>query len=110
VHHDLIAAENAVRLDPQDADAWFDLGDARAALKDYFGAREAFAQATVLNPVDGEALYYRARSCAAIGENGEASDLVAKAIALKPELLHLAASDPALYAVRNHSPFRELLR
>jgi cytochrome c-type biogenesis protein CcmH/NrfG len=106
----LASAESAVRFNPQDADAWFDLGDARAALKDYFGARDAFAYATVLNPEDGEALYHQARSCAVIGEKGEASDLVAKAIALDPRLLPVAASDTAFNAVRNHSPFRELLR
>jgi len=106
---DLRDAEKAVRLNPQDTDAWFDLGDARAALKDFFGAREAFAQATVLNPKDAEALYHQARTCVAIDEEGEATDLVAKAITLKPELRHSAASDPAFNSIRNDSPLRELL-
>ena len=44
--------ERALALDPELASGWINLGNARAQLGDYAGAREAYLRARALDPDD----------------------------------------------------------
>ncbi len=75
---------NAVQLWPEGYTAWFGLGNARYATRDYRGSAEAFRQATRLRPNDAVAWNNLAYALAGNGRLPEAREAAEQAVRLAP--------------------------
>jgi len=87
----LSASAQAVKLDPQSAEAHASLGLAEFLSKNYDSAREAFEIALELDPELFEAYYFYARSCFSQGQYEKAASLFAQASEVNPEDYQSAA-------------------
>jgi Flp pilus assembly protein TadD len=77
--------QEATRLNPRLADAWRNLGLARAAKEDLPGALEALRRAEELSPGDARIPYARATVLARLDRMSEARAAATHALELRPD-------------------------
>ena len=75
---------NAVQIWPESYTAWFGLGNARYATRDYRGSADAFRQATRLRPTDAVAWNNLAYALAGNGRLADAREAAEQAVKLAP--------------------------
>ncbi len=80
----IVAAEESVRLLPDEPRAWVVLAAARLDCGEIAGARDAAARALAGAPNDAEANYYLGHALAALGERAEAQRALIQAADLAP--------------------------
>jgi Flp pilus assembly protein TadD len=80
----IVAAEQSVRLLPDESRAWVVLAAARLGCGETAGARDAAARALALAPTDAEANYYMGRALAILGQRTEARRALIQAADLAP--------------------------
>ncbi len=80
----LPVALEAVSLLPDDTQSWLALAQARLACGDAAGAREAAAQAQLLDPGSPEAAYHYGKALAALGDRTAARRALIRAADLSP--------------------------
>ena len=83
------ALGEVLRLNPNDAPAWFNLGQALHMVQDSPRAVRAFDRTLRLQPRHAEAYFGRAQAWRALGEHGKAGRDASEALRLDPE--HLGA-------------------
>jgi Flp pilus assembly protein TadD len=77
----------AVRLEPDNAAAWFDLGHSLARQRRMGEAASAFATASRLDPGNPEPIFALGDALAFLGRYGEAADAYRRGLALAPDRL-----------------------
>ena len=78
-------AEEAIREDITDAQAWFTKGFALGSLGRYEEASDAVTKSLELNPENAAAWYLKGRALASLGKYEEALDAASKSLELNPE-------------------------
>ena len=79
------AYRQALRINPKDANAWYNLGIAYANLKRYNDAIEAYRQALRINPEDADAWYNLGITYAGLKRYNDAIEAYRQALRINPE-------------------------
>ena len=80
----IVYFEESLKLNPDNSDTYYNLGNLYAQLKQYDKAIEEFEKATELNPNDEEAWYLLAVMCIQAESYEKALDAISKAIEINP--------------------------
>lgn len=79
------ALEQALELDPGNADAWFKLGQSRSGLKNSVGAIEAYRRVIDLEPQNARALNNLANGLFRMGRYEESAEWYGRALEIDPD-------------------------
>lgn len=79
--------DEAIKLNPASAEAYFNRGNAKDALDDFIGAIADYTKAISLSPDDAEVYLYRASTKHRMGKDAEAIIDYNKAILLEPQYM-----------------------